>query len=40
MEFAENLKRTCLVPVIVIKELGHAVPLAKALVEGASIAWK
>ncbi len=34
MEFAENLKRTRLVPVIVIKELGHAVPLAKALVEG------
>jgi hypothetical protein len=24
----------------VIKELGHAVPLAKALVEGASISWK
>jgi 2-dehydro-3-deoxyphosphogluconate aldolase/(4S)-4-hydroxy-2-oxoglutarate aldolase len=34
MEFAENLKRTRLIPVIVIKELGHAVPLAKALVEG------
>jgi 2-dehydro-3-deoxyphosphogluconate aldolase/(4S)-4-hydroxy-2-oxoglutarate aldolase len=34
MEFVENLKRARLVPVIVIKELGHAVPLAKALVEG------
>jgi len=34
MEFHENLKATRVVPVIVIKELGHAVPLAKALVEG------
>ena len=34
MEFRENLKATRIVPVIVIKELGHAVPLAKALVEG------
>jgi 2-dehydro-3-deoxyphosphogluconate aldolase/(4S)-4-hydroxy-2-oxoglutarate aldolase len=34
MEFVENLKRARLVPVIVIKELGHAVPLAEALVEG------
>jgi len=34
MEFRENLKATRIIPVIVIKELGHAVPLAKALVEG------
>jgi 2-dehydro-3-deoxyphosphogluconate aldolase/(4S)-4-hydroxy-2-oxoglutarate aldolase len=34
MEFGENLKAAHIVPVIVIKELGHAVPLAKALVEG------
>jgi 2-dehydro-3-deoxyphosphogluconate aldolase/(4S)-4-hydroxy-2-oxoglutarate aldolase len=34
MEFRENLKAARIVPVIVIKELGHAVPLAKALVEG------
>ena len=34
MEFREKLKATRIVPVIVIKELGHAVPLAKALVEG------
>lgn len=34
MEFHENLRAARLVPVIVIKELGHAVPLAKALVEG------
>jgi 2-dehydro-3-deoxyphosphogluconate aldolase/(4S)-4-hydroxy-2-oxoglutarate aldolase len=34
MEFRENLKATRIVPVIVIKQLGHAVPLAKALVEG------
>jgi 2-dehydro-3-deoxyphosphogluconate aldolase/(4S)-4-hydroxy-2-oxoglutarate aldolase len=34
MEFSENLEATHIVPVIVIKELGHAVPLAKALVEG------
>jgi hypothetical protein len=40
MEFAENLSRTRLVPGIVIKELGLAVPPAKALVEGASISWK
>ena len=34
MEFRDNLKATRIVPVIVIKELRHAVPLAKALVEG------
>ena len=34
MEFVENLKAVRVVPVIVIKDLGHAVPLAKALVEG------
>jgi 2-dehydro-3-deoxyphosphogluconate aldolase/(4S)-4-hydroxy-2-oxoglutarate aldolase len=34
MEFIENLKAVRVVPVMVIKELGHAVPLAKALVEG------
>ena len=34
MEFRENLEAARIVPVIVIKELGHAVPLAKALVEG------
>jgi 2-dehydro-3-deoxyphosphogluconate aldolase/(4S)-4-hydroxy-2-oxoglutarate aldolase len=34
MEFVEDLRATRIVPVIVIKELGHAVPLAKALVEG------
>jgi 2-dehydro-3-deoxyphosphogluconate aldolase/(4S)-4-hydroxy-2-oxoglutarate aldolase len=34
MEFLEKLKATRVVPVIVIKELGQAVPLAKALVEG------
>jgi 2-dehydro-3-deoxyphosphogluconate aldolase/(4S)-4-hydroxy-2-oxoglutarate aldolase len=34
MEFLEKLKATRVVPVIVLKELGHAVPLAKALVEG------
>jgi 2-dehydro-3-deoxyphosphogluconate aldolase/(4S)-4-hydroxy-2-oxoglutarate aldolase len=34
MEFIENLKDVRVVPVIVIKDLGHAVPLAKALVEG------
>ena len=34
MEFAENLAATRILPVIVIKQLGHAVPLAKALVEG------
>ena len=36
MEFRENLKATRLVLVIVIKQLGRAVPLAKALVEGVS----
>ena len=30
----ENLRAARIVPVIVIKDLGHAVPLAKALVEG------
>jgi 2-dehydro-3-deoxyphosphogluconate aldolase / (4S)-4-hydroxy-2-oxoglutarate aldolase len=34
MEFIENLKAVRVVPVIVIKDLGHAVPLAKALVAG------
>jgi 2-dehydro-3-deoxyphosphogluconate aldolase / (4S)-4-hydroxy-2-oxoglutarate aldolase len=34
MELRENLKAVRIVPVIVIKQLGHAVPLAKALVEG------
>lgn len=34
MEFLEKLRSVRVVPVIVIKELGHAVPLAKALVEG------
>jgi 2-dehydro-3-deoxyphosphogluconate aldolase/(4S)-4-hydroxy-2-oxoglutarate aldolase len=34
MEFTENLKAVRIVPVIVIKDLGHAVPLAEALVEG------
>lgn len=34
MEFIENLTAVRVVPVIVIKDLGHAVPLAKALVEG------
>lgn len=34
MEFHDNLRAVRIVPVIVIKELGQAVPLAKALVEG------
>jgi 2-dehydro-3-deoxyphosphogluconate aldolase/(4S)-4-hydroxy-2-oxoglutarate aldolase len=34
MEFTENLKAVRIVPVIVIKDLGHAVPLAEALVAG------
>ena len=34
MDFIETLKAVRVVPVIVIKDLGHAVPLAKALVEG------
>ena len=34
MEFQEELRRTRIVPVIVIKDLAHAVPLARALVEG------
>ena len=34
MEFTENLKAVRIVPVIVIKDLGHALPLAEALVEG------
>lgn len=34
MEFIENLAAVRVVPVIVIKDLGQAVPLAKALVEG------
>ena len=35
MEFRENLKAKRIVLVIAIKELGHALPPAKALVEGA-----
>ena len=31
---SRNFTATCLVPVICIKQLGHALPLAKALVEG------
>src|ERR1700722_638536 len=34
MEFTENLKAVRIVPVIVIKDLGHALPLAEALIEG------
>jgi 2-dehydro-3-deoxyphosphogluconate aldolase/(4S)-4-hydroxy-2-oxoglutarate aldolase len=34
MELQEKLAAVRIVPVIVIKDLGHAVPLAKALVEG------
>lgn len=34
MSFQESLKATRLVPVIVIKDIAHAVPLARALVEG------
>lgn len=34
MAFQDDLRATRIVPVIVIKELAHAVPLAKALVEG------
>jgi 2-dehydro-3-deoxyphosphogluconate aldolase/(4S)-4-hydroxy-2-oxoglutarate aldolase len=34
MQFQENLRRTRIVPVIVLKDAAHAVPLAKALVEG------
>lgn len=34
MEFQENLRATRIVPVIVLKDVAHAVPLAKALVEG------
>lgn len=34
MAFEDDLRATRIVPVIVIKELAHAVPLAKALVEG------
>jgi 2-dehydro-3-deoxyphosphogluconate aldolase/(4S)-4-hydroxy-2-oxoglutarate aldolase len=34
VELIENLKAVRVIPVIVIKDLGHAVPLAKALVEG------
>lgn len=34
MEFQENLRQTRIVPVIVLKDVAHAVPLAKALVEG------
>lgn len=38
MEFRKNLEATRIDPVIVIKQLGHAVPLAKALVEGGKTA--
>ena len=34
MTFDDDLRATSIVPVIVIKDLAHAVPLAKALVEG------
>ncbi len=34
MAFDDELRATRIVPVIVIKDLAHAVPLAKALVEG------
>lgn len=34
MAFQDDLRATRIVPVIVIKDLAHAVPLAKALVEG------
>lgn len=34
MAFDDDLRATRIVPVIVIKDLAHAVPLAKALVEG------
>ena len=34
MAFEDDLRATRIVPVIVIKDLAHAVPLAKALVEG------
>jgi 2-dehydro-3-deoxyphosphogluconate aldolase/(4S)-4-hydroxy-2-oxoglutarate aldolase len=34
MAFDDDLRATRIVPVIVIKELAHAVPLARALVEG------
>jgi 2-dehydro-3-deoxyphosphogluconate aldolase/(4S)-4-hydroxy-2-oxoglutarate aldolase len=34
MAFQDDLRATRIVPVIVIKELAHAVPLAEALVEG------
>ena len=34
MDFKASLRATRLVPVIVIKDLAHAVPLARALVSG------
>ncbi|HEY4077763.1 MAG TPA: bifunctional 4-hydroxy-2-oxoglutarate aldolase/2-dehydro-3-deoxy-phosphogluconate aldolase [Rhizomicrobium sp.] len=34
MAFDDELRKTRIVPVIVIKDVAHAVPLAKALVEG------
>lgn len=34
MAFEDELQRTRIVPVIVIKDVAHAVPLARALVEG------
>jgi 2-dehydro-3-deoxyphosphogluconate aldolase/(4S)-4-hydroxy-2-oxoglutarate aldolase len=34
MAFEDELRRTRIVPVIVIKDVAHAVPLARALVEG------
>jgi hypothetical protein len=39
-EISRNFTATCLVLVIFIKQLGHAVPLAKALVEGGSTSGK
>ncbi|HKB95881.1 MAG TPA: hypothetical protein VKB94_03470 [Rhizomicrobium sp.] len=40
VEFGQNLTATRTIPVLLIKQLGHAVPLAKALVEEASISRK
>ena len=40
MELQEKLAAVRIVPVMVIKDLAHAVPLAKALVEGAPKAVK
>jgi hypothetical protein len=35
VKFGENLMASCIAPVIVVKQLGHAAPPAKALVEEA-----